>query len=155
MAVKLSSLKKREIRRKIVFTNELGEQEIINIKNPDQEAKNILVKFLSGKLEVQQGEDLHIEPKDIMLNCLPLLTDIEIDEEDIDYIIEDPSPQLVEVHYHIAEIIQEIINEMLMQQSANLSFVNQHSVKQDIENKVEKLSQETPKRGRKKKVVEN
>lgn len=90
-----------------------------------------------------------------MLNCLPLLTDIEIDEEDIDYIIEDPSPQLVEVHYHIAEIIQEIINEMLMQQSANLSFVNQHSVIQDIENKVEKLSQETPKRGRKKKVVEN
>ena len=155
MAVKLSSLKKREIRRKIVFTNELGEQEIINIKNPDQEAKNKLVKFLSGKLEVQQGEDLHIEPKDIMLNCLPLLTDIEIDEEYIDYIIEDPSPQLVEVHYHIAEIIQEIINEMLMQQSANLSFVNQHSVIQDIENKVEKLSQETPKRGRKKKVVEN
>ena len=36
-----------------------------------------------------------------------------------------------------------------------LSFVNQHSVIQDIENKVEKLSQETPKRGRKKKVVEN
>lgn len=155
MAVKLSSLKKREIRRKIVFTNELGEQEIINIKNPDQEAKNILVKFLSGKLETQEGEDLHIEPKDIMLNCLPLLTDIEIDEEDIDYIIEDPSPQLVEVHYHIAEIIQEIINEMLMQQSANLSFVNQHNVIQDIENKVEKLSQDAPKRGRKKKIVEN
>lgn len=154
MAVKLSSLKKREIRRKIVFVNEMGEQEIINVKNPNQEAKDKMVRFLSERIDASESE-MNIEPKDIMANFLPLLTDIEIDEADMDEVIADPSPQLIEVHYHIAEIIQEIINEMLLQQSANLSLANQHSVIQEIESKVEKISQDIPKRGRKKKTTEN
>ena len=41
---------------------------------------------------------------------------------------------------------------MLMIQSSNLSMVSQNNIMEDIQNKVEKVSQSTPKRGRKKKV---
>ena len=46
MSVKLSSLKKNEIRRKISYTNQLGENEIIIVKNPDTESKITLMEFL-------------------------------------------------------------------------------------------------------------
>ena len=54
-------------------------------------------------------------------------------------------------YYYLGEIIQETINEMLMIQSSNLSMVSQNGVIEDIQNKIEKVSKETPKRGRKKK----
>ena len=151
MSIKLSSLKKNEIRRKISFTNQEGEKEIITVKNPDNESKVKLMEFLASRIKEDETE-LTINPRDIMVNLLPLLTNIEIDVEDMDDIIDNPNPQLTEVFYHLGEIIQETINEMLMIQSSNLSMVSQNNIMEDIQNKVEKVSQSTPKRGRKKKV---
>lgn len=151
MAIKLSSLRKNEIRRRIAFTNIEGEKEIITIKNPDNEEKIKLMEFLADRISENESE-VTIEPKDIMVNVLPLLTNIEIDTADIDVIIDNPNAQLTEVFYHLGEIIQETINEMLMIQSSNLSMVSQNNIMEDIQNKVEKVSQSTPKRGRKKKV---
>lgn len=151
MAIKLSSLRKNEIRRRIAFTNIEGEKEIITIKNPDNEEKIKLMEFLADRISENESE-VTIEPKDIMVNLLPLLTNIEIDTADIDVIIDNPNAQLTEVFYHLGEIIQETINEMLMIQSSNLSMVSQNNIMEDIQNKVEKVSQSTPKRGRKKKV---
>ena len=151
MAIKLSSLRKNEIRRRIAFTNIEGEKEIITIKNPDNEEKIKLMEFLADRIKEDETE-LTINPKDIMTNLLPLLTNIEIDTADIDVIIDNPNAQLTEVFYHLGEIIQETINEMLMIQSSNLSMVSQNNIMEDIQNKVEKVSQGTPKRGRKKKV---
>ena len=151
MAIKLSSLRKNEIRRRIAFTNIEGEKEIITVKNPDNEEKIKLMEFLADRISENESE-VTIEPKDIMVNLLPLLTNIEIDVEDMDDIIDNPNPQLTEVFYHLGEIIQETINEMLMIQSSNLSMVSQNNIMEDIQNKVEKVSQSTPKRGRKKKV---
>lgn len=150
MAIKLSSLRKNEIRRRIAFTNIEGEKEIITIKNPDNEEKIKLMEFLADRISGNESE-VTIEPKDIMVNVLPLLTNIEIDTADIDVIIDNPNAQLTEVFYHLGEIIQETINEMLMIQSSNLSMVSQNNIMEDIQNKVEKVSQSTPKRGRKKK----
>ena len=70
----------------------------------------------------------------------------------MDDIIDNPNPQLTEVFYHLGEIIQETINEMLMIQSSNLSMVSQNAVMEDIQNKIEKVSKETPKKTRKKKT---
>lgn len=150
MAIKLSALKKNEIRREIVFTNQEGEKQIIKVKNPDTESKIKLMEFLAGRIN-ENEEELTINPKDIMVNLLPLLTNIEIDIEDMDEVIENPSSQLTEVFYHLGEIIQETINEMLMIQSSNLSMVSQNGVMEDIQNKIEKVSQDTPKKTRKKK----
>ena len=151
MSIKLSALKKNEIRRKIVFTNQEGETEIITVKNPDNESKIKLMEFLADRIKEDETE-LTINPKDIMVNLLPLLTNIEIDVEDMDEVIDNPNPQLTEVFYHLGEIIQETINEMLMIQSSNLSMVSQSNIMEDIQNKVEKVSQNAPKRGRKKKI---
>lgn len=151
MAIKLSALKKNEIRRQIVFTNQEGEKEIIKVKNPDNETKIKLMEFLADRIKEDETE-LTINPKDIMTNLLPLLTNIEIDVEDMDEVIDNPNPQLTEVFYHLGEIIQETINEMLMIQSSNLSMVSQSNIMEDIQNKVEKVSQNAPKRGRKKKI---
>ena len=151
MAIKLSSLRKNEIRRRIAFTNIEGEKEIITVKNPDNEEKIKLMEFLADRISENESE-VTIEPKDIMVNLLPLLTNIEIDTADIDVIIDNPNAQLTEVFYHLGEIIQETINEMLMIQSSNLSMVSQNNIMGDIQNKVEKVSQNAPKRGRKKKV---
>ena len=151
MAIKLSALKKNEIRRQIVFTNQEGEKEIIKVKNPDNETKIKLMEFLADRIKEDETE-LTINPKDIMTNLLPLLTNIEIDVEDMDEVIANPNAQLTEVFYHLGEIIQETINEMLMIQSSNLSMVSQNNIMEDIQNKVEKVVQSTPKRGRKKKI---
>ena len=151
MAIKLSSLIKNEIRRKIVFTNQEGEREIITVKNPDNEEKIKLMEFLMNRINENETE-ITVEPKDILVNLLPLLTNIEIDTEDIDAIIENPNPQLTEVFYYLGEIIQETINEILMIQSSNLSMVSKNGVMEDIQNKIEKVSEEAPKRGRKKKI---
>lgn len=151
MAIKLSALKKNEIRRQIVFTNQEGEKEIIKVKNPDNETKIKLMEFLADRIKEDETE-LTINPKDIMTNLLPLLTNIEIDVEDMDEVIANPNAQLTEVFYHLGEIIQETINEMLMIQSSNLSMVSQSNIMEDIQNKVEKVSQNAPKRGRKKKI---
>ena len=72
MSVKLSSLKKREIRRKIVFTDEMGVQEVITVKNPSEEEKETIVRFLGEKIDTAK-EEFDIDPKDIMVNFLPLL----------------------------------------------------------------------------------
>lgn len=151
MSIKLSALKKNEIRRKIVFTNQEGETEIITVKNPDNESKIKLMEFLADRIKEDETE-LTINPKDIMVNLLPLLTNIEIDVEDMDEIIDNPNSQLTEVFYHLGEIIQETINEMLMIQSSNLSMVSQNTIMEDIQSKVNKVSQNAPKKGRKKKV---
>lgn len=151
MAIKLSALKKNEIRRKITFTNAEGEKEIILVKNPNNETKVELMEFLANRIQENEDE-LTIEPKDIMVNLLPLLTNIEIDVDDMDEIIDNPNPQLTEVFYHLGEIIQETINEMLMIQSSNLSMASQNGVMEDIQNKIEKVAQEAPKKSRKKKV---
>ena len=148
MAIKLSALKKNEIRREIVFTNQEGEKQIIKVKNTESKIK--LMEFLAGRIN-ENEEELTINPKDIMVNLLPLLTNIEIDIEDMDEVIENPSSQLTEVFYHLGEIIQETINEMLMIQSSNLSMVSQNGVMEDIQNKIEKVSQDAPKKTRKKK----
>lgn len=145
MAVKLSALKKREIRRKIVFIDEMGQQDIITIKNPSEGDKEIIAKFLGERIDTDKDE-FDIAPRDIMLTFIPLLTNIEVDEEDVDDIVANPSTQLVEVHYHIAEIIQEVLNEMLMAKSAQLSLASQHNVVSDIETKVERIAQNTPKK---------
>ena len=150
MAIKLSALKKNEIRREIVFTNQEGEKQIIKVKNPDTESKIKLMEFLADRIN-ENEEELTINPKDIMVNLLPLLTNIEIDIEDMDEVIENPSSQLTEVFYHLGEIIQETINEMLMIQSSNLSMVSQNGVMEDIQNKIEKVSQDAPKKTRKRK----
>lgn len=145
MAISLSSLKKREIRRKIVLTNELGEKDFIIVRNPNEEEKIEIMKFVGGRIRENESE-MTISPKDVMETFLPMLTNVEIDVEDMEDIIANPSPQLVEVHYHIAEIIQEIINEMLMQQSSSLSLASQTGVINDIETKVEKIIQDKPKK---------
>ena len=151
MAIKLSSLRKNEIRKKIVFTNQEGEKETIIVKNPNNEEKVKLMEFLMDRINENESE-ITVEPKDILVHLLPLLTNIEIDTADIDVIIENPNSQLTEVFYHLGEIIQETINEMLMIQSSNLSMVSKNGVMEDIQNKIEKVSEEAPKRGRKKKT---
>jgi len=151
MTIKLSSLIKNEIRRKIIFSNLEGEKEIIIVKNPNNEEKIKLMEFLMDRINENESE-VTIEPKDILVHLLPLLTNIEIDTANIDAIIENPNTQLTEVFYHLGEIIQETINEMLMIQSSNLSMVSKNSVIEDIQNKIEKVSEEAPKRGRKKKI---
>ena len=70
MSIKLSSLKKNDIRRKIVFTNQEGEKEIITVKNPDNESKVKLMEFLAGRIGDNDTE-ITIEPKDILVNLLP------------------------------------------------------------------------------------
>jgi len=72
MSVKLSSLKKNEIRRKISYTNQLGENEIIIVKNPDTESKITLMEFLASRIKEDETE-LTINPRDIMVNLLPLM----------------------------------------------------------------------------------
>ena len=61
-------------------------------------------------------------------------------------IISNPNAQLTEVFYHLGEIIQETINEILMVQSSKLSMVSQNSVMEDIQNKMEIAKKETPKK---------
>lgn len=113
--VKISELKLPKIRKVIPFYGENGEEQIINIYNPTPETKSQMLEIIESSTD-EFGE-LTINPYDMLIDVFPLFSDIEIDVDYIDDILESPTKEMVIINSEILSIINEINLETVMNQN--------------------------------------
>lgn len=113
--VKISELKLPKIRKVIPFYGENGEEQTINIYNPTPETKSQMLEIIESSTD-EFGE-LTINPYDMLIDVFPLFSDIEIDVDYIDDILESPTKEMVIINSEILSIINEINLETVMNQN--------------------------------------
>ena len=113
--VKISELKLPKIRKVIPFYGENGEEQTINIYNPTPETKSQMLEIIESSTD-EFGE-LTINPYDMLISVFPLFSDIEIDVDYIDDILESPTKEMVIINSEILSIINEINLETVMNQN--------------------------------------
>ena len=131
MSIKLSKLKQNKI--KAIVT--VGDEEVV-ITNPTNEVKSQLISFIK---ESQEGNtDIDINKMFTLL--LTTLTNIEVDVDEVEDIINSPSKPMVEIIGHLNDIIQDVVYEMLVEQQMSLSMLEKTIMGKDITNKVERIN---------------
>lgn len=114
--MKLSKLEVKEVRAEI----EYGDETIV-VKNPKGEVKKELLKFFQEQLEknihnnnIKKGRKKKIATdSDIVKLLIEKLTNIEIDETNVEYLLNNPSHELSMVMLYLSSIMQELIFETL------------------------------------------
>lgn len=109
--VNFKDLKRKEVRRTIGE----GEGQII-IYNPSPENRALIEKVLQSSIVKNEGKEIDISARDILLDILPLTTNIFLDlsrdsQEDmemVDAIIADPDPIFEDTMIEVQELMQEI-----------------------------------------------
>jgi hypothetical protein len=110
MSVKFSDLKRKKIRKTF------GEGEFaVEVYNPSPEQQNQITQMFLDKLD--KNEEIEIDGKLVLLKLIPMLTniDLDLDENDdlVEEILNDPSEILELVTLEITDIIQSIVNKTI------------------------------------------
>lgn len=110
MSVKFSDLKRKKIRKTF------GEGEFaVEVYNPSPEQQNQITQMFLDKLD--KNEEIEIDRKLVLLKLIPMLTniDLDLDENDdlVEEILNDPSEILELVTLEITDIIQSIVNKTI------------------------------------------
>lgn len=134
MSVKLSQLKQEEIKARILVSTPDGEKEII-IKNPLGTLKEEIVDFVRAN----QGDDDKAS-SNVIAHLLTNLTNIEVDVDEIDSILDNPSVIMIEVMKHLNDIVQEIVYEIITEQTMALSMVEKTIAGKELTDKIEKIN---------------
>ena len=134
MSIKLSQLKQEEIKAKILVSTPEGDKEIV-IRNPLGETKQELVNYVRAR----KGED-DTYSTEIIIHLLTKLTNIDVDVEQIDAILDNPSTIMIEVMKHLNDIVQDIVFEIITEQTIALSMVEKSMASKELTNKIEKLN---------------
>lgn len=149
--MKISELAMKDIRARLEYED--GE---IVIYNPKGDVKNELLLFFKEQLdktmdnaEKKKGRKKKIASNiDIFTVMLNKLTNIEVDVEDIENVLSNPSHELNMVQLYLASIMQELIFEVLsthnlemrMEQNTLLEKDTLYRVK-ELENLITEISQ--------------
>ena len=143
MGISLNRLQQDEVRCAIPFETEKG-IEMIVVKNPFGEAKQQIMNFIEGKVVKAEGEsEFEIPYDEVMTYFLRLLTNLDIDENtDVDLIMSMPRPELVKVMHELSEIIHEIVFEVLVKQSEQLSTLEKAMFGMKVGQKMDMLHDE-------------
>jgi len=145
MSVKFSDLKRKKIRKTF------GEGEFaVEVYNPSPEQQNQITQMFLDKLD--KNEEIEIDGKLVLLKLIPMLTniDLDLDENDdlVEEILNDPSEILELVTLEITDIIQSIVNKTIknIENLANLPKEQLEKVlqenKSEEENKKEQEERE-------------
>lgn len=106
--INFSELKRKEIRKE--FDNG------IVVYNPNPEQKKEIMELITKSID-EKSQDIEISGRDIMLQLIPMLTNIHLDLEDneelLNEILEDPSDELLEVVDELNDIIKFVGNRMI------------------------------------------
>lgn len=109
--VNLSQLGRKEVRK------QFGDKENpIIIYNPSPEQKKEITKYLTDNFADNEGKEINISPEDIILDLLPLTSNIYLDlkrdnPEDMEMIkniLNDPQPSFESAIDEIMEVVREI-----------------------------------------------
>lgn len=158
--VKISELKLPKIRKVIPFYGENGEESTINIYNPTPDTKAKMLEIIEKSSD--ESGVLTIEPADMLKEVFPLFTDIEIDVDYIDDILENPTKEMIIINSEILSIINEINLETIMNQNTEYerllllleqmkginmaSYIKQRAERYDIKNDFDPLNAEAKER---------
>lgn len=109
--VNFADLKAKPILAKI------GAIEIYNIRSKDNADRRLAMFEYIKKALVESGDKIDFQSagKDLILNLLPILTNIlleGLDDEVIDGIIEEPSDELLETQRYITKIIESSLKDI-------------------------------------------
>lgn len=134
MSIKLSQLKQEEIKAKILVSTPEGDKEIV-IRNPLGETKQEIVNYVRAR---KDEDDTY--STEIIMHLLNKLTNIDVDVEEIDAILDNPSTIMIEVMKHLNDIVQDIVFEIITEQTIALSMVEKSMASKELTNKIEKLN---------------
>jgi hypothetical protein len=114
MARDFSKLKRNPIKKEI----DLGDGESpIKIYNSSEEVKEQIIDIILKNSVDENGKDKMIDltSKEIFLSFIPLVTDIELEEDDKDafmeYLFKDPSKEGKQLRDSILEEVNDILEE--------------------------------------------
>lgn len=149
--MKINDLMLRDIRAKIDF-----EDDLIIIKNPKGEVKKELLSFFNEQLNKnmdnmakKKGRKKKIaNESEIMILLINKLTNIEIDIDDLNEALLNPSYELNMTLLYLSSIMQELIFEVLATQNLKIRMEQNTILEKDtlarvhdIENLVKEISQ--------------
>lgn len=103
-----------KIRKEITFIDPNGDKKVIKIYNPNSEDREKLTNII--KENTSEDGHLVLDGNKMLLDIFPILTDIEIDVDDVVSILDKPSRELVLVNSEINTIFNEISMDILIDQ---------------------------------------
>ena len=149
--MKINDLMLRDIRAEIDF-----EDDVIVIKNPKGEVKKELLSFFNEQLNKnmdnmskKKGRKKKVADEiEIMSLLINKLTNIEIDTNDLQEVLLNPSYELSMTLLYLSSIMQELIFEVLATQNLKMRMEQNTILEKDtlarvhdIENLVKEISQ--------------
>ena len=149
--MKINDLMLRDIRAEIDF-----EDDVIVIKNPKGEVKKELLSFFNEQLNKnmdnvskKKGRKKKVaDETEIMSLLINKLTNIEIDTNDLQEVLLNPSYELSMTLLYLSSIMQELIFEVLATQNLKIRMEQNTILEKDtlarvhdIENLVKEISQ--------------
>lgn len=141
MAIKMSKLKQDKIRRTVYVTVN-GNQETINVFNPNGTDRAELLKFMEEKMEGTEGTNIQVGGSELMNIVYRKLTDIEFETgDDVAELLEMPNEAILLVHHEIQEILQELMIELMIHRSTQMSLLQQELLLLDMSKKKEDIKQ--------------
>ena len=141
MAIKMTKLKQDKIRRTVYVTVN-GNQETINVLNPTGTDRAELLRFMEEKMEGTDGTKLEVAGSDLMNIVYRKLTDIDFEEsDDVSELLEMPSEAILLVHHEIQEVLQELMIELMIHRSTQMSLLQQELLMLDMAKRKEDIKQ--------------
>ena len=149
--MKINDLMLRDVRAEIDF-----EDDVIVIKNPKGEVKKELLSFFNEQLNKnmdnmskKKGRKKKVaDETEIMSLLINKLTNIEIDTNDLQEVLLNPSYELSMTLLYLSSIMQELIFEVLATQNLKIRMEQNTILEKDtlarvhdIENLVKEISQ--------------
>lgn len=113
--VKISELKLDKIRKNIPFIDANGDKQYIKIYNVTEETKQATLNIVRENVD-EEGK-VEIGEYDTLLKLFPLFTDLEIDTDNIEEIVKNPSKEMILINSEILSIINEISMEEAINQN--------------------------------------
>lgn len=110
--VKISELRQTEIRTKFNYIGaDKAEHEVI-IYNPTPEARQKLLDIVGKNMD--EDSDMFVTGEEMLRMIFPMLTNIEIDVDDIQEVLDNPTKVLMMANVEIQTIINEIVMEITL-----------------------------------------
>ena len=110
--VKISELRQTEIRTKFNYIGTDNEEHEVIIYNPTPEVRAKLLEVVGNNID--ENSEMFVTGEEMLKIVIPLLTNIEIDVDDIQEVLDNPTKVLMMANVEIQTIINEIAMEITL-----------------------------------------
>lgn len=111
--VKISELRQTEIRTKFNYIGIDNEEHEVIIYNPTPESRQRLLDIVGKNIE--SGSDMVVTGEEMLREVFTMLTNIEVDVENIQEVLDNPTKVLMMANVEVQTIINEIVMEITLE----------------------------------------